>query len=465
MAMGVRVADGDGSWVPHPAHFYAQPNWAIFNGRPITDPVSWSWSYQSAHGYLTTLSWDVQHRGDLIFLDWNKDVQEIYCNTYSVTVKVTSEDVVANWTSGSLMVGGAEWGCLNEQGKVGPLYRTVLYSKRYYDDETCYYNICYEIYVAYGAFAQAFNYTRIHLVTSQVAGASEWVTKLNNNPISQPIEEPNFNYTVGTNISWNYDPQTGQAKQMQWVFYQDSHFDIYCEDCYTIVGATLDFELDTSWPYGQKVPEADKFAASITGYWKANIDLVADASAKYKLDKALQLLSFNIDTLYFTIGMIPIFIDVDLALVVSVTVDFSAHAVFNAGFSVDGDIDAGIEWTPSSGWSVFGDYTGINLVYKDPTFQDAAELTAAVTIDPQLQFNFYDIGGPYFELLPGMGLTVDLQQAKLCWALYHLFGGGVGAELAIPWHIQTDPLMIWNHKFDQHTGCLPGPVEQLKDKQ
>jgi len=334
----------------------------------------------------------------------------------------------------------------------------MLKIERYYDDETCYYDVCFEVYTAFAAFSEAFNYTKVHLVTSQIAGAEEWVRVLNSNPSSRPIDSQ-WNYTVGTNISWNYNPQTHQAAKMQWVFYQDRHFVVYCEDCYTIIGATLDFQLETYYPPNSDIPVAKLFEASVDGYWDANIDLVADASMKYSLSKYLDLINFDIDSIYFCIGFVPIYIDVKLDFVVSVDVDFTAHASWGAGFSVNGDIDAGIKYTPSSGWSVFGDYTGINLQYHDPTFQDAAVLGAQITLDPQLDFNFYDIGGPYFELLPGMGLYVALQQTKLCWDLYHEFGGGVGAELSIPWHIQTDPLMIWNAKFDGHSGCLSLPLE------
>jgi len=300
------------------------------------------------------------------------------------------------------------------------------------------------------SFLDCFKQSSISFSTQQLASPYELMNQLNNNPNSPSYSDP---VNVTAEFNFNYNPQTGRANQSIPI-YSDSVITVTCTNCYAVLQAGLEFDLETSWDWFD--PTVDFFETILFGGWLYNLDVEVDVNAAYSSVQSLLVDTIDLPEIMFCIGWVPVYIDIAVPITAGYSFVVDSQAELTAGLDFEGDVDFGVQYTDGQGWSPVGNER-INKHLHQPTVTDSLNANLNVYLTPDFEFNIYGIGGPFIDIVPGLDFSLAYPVSD-CTDNANLtvsfdFGVDVGAELVWPQQISSGDLSLFNYTVPLWSDC------------
>lgn len=140
-------------------------------------------------------------------------------------------------------------------------------------------------------------------------------------------------------------------------------------------------------------------------YLDGNVN--ADFLLKYSLEKNIEInenssifpkaiagMEFK-----FMAGQIPVYIRVNVDINKMIALDASASINAEAGFSYNANAHLGLEWTEAGGVQPIKSFKD-NLTLHEPTYKAEGELSAKISLYPQMDILLYNFVGPQMSIVP-----------------------------------------------------------------
>jgi len=361
------------------------------------------------------------------------------------------EDAISNISANTILVGGYEWGCSPQNGSsFSPIYRRVLNIQQVGNtsSELSVWNIT----TNQSSFLDCFKKSSISFTTQQLVSPQEWLNQLNNNPNSPSYggQDP---ANITAEFNFNYNPETGKANESIQI-YSDEYLTVTCTNCYVVLKAGLEFDLETSWDWFY--PTVDFFETILFGDWMYNLDVEVDAHAAYANAQSLTVTTIDLPEIMFCIGWVPIYIDPEVPINAGYTFTIDAQALLTAGLDFEGSVDFGVQYNDDEGWSPVGGEK-INKHLHKPTFKDELNANLNVYVAPDFEFLLYGIGGPFINVVPGIDFSLAYpvsdctDNANVTVAFD--FGVDVGAEIVYPDPLSSGDLSLFNGTWPLWSDC------------
>ncbi|MGM0556690.1 MAG: hypothetical protein ACQEVA_09965 [Myxococcota bacterium] len=156
----------------------------------------------------------------------------------------------------------------------------------------------------------------------------------------------------------------------------------------------------------------------------ANVEVTGDIDET--IDESQEVQSIDIQTITFSVGPVPVVIDIDLVLSIGLNGEITAQ--LEASASQSSDLRVGAEYTGGDGWSNIRDRSG-NVNVDPPNFN--ADAQARVWARAQLELLIYGITGPFVFAEPYLRLEAELYTSPY-WELFNGLDAGVGFLVELP---------------------------------
>ncbi|OGS49952.1 MAG: hypothetical protein A3K65_04505 [Euryarchaeota archaeon RBG_16_68_12] len=170
---------------------------------------------------------------------------------------------------------------------------------------------------------------------------------------------------------------------------------------------------DDNWP------DLDWFKAWVGA--SASLDIELDITASAALDKTWEQNLFpplTLATFPFTIGFVPVWVDLDLNVVASLHVNVDAGLRFYAKASIGASLKGGAQWVDGDGWSLIKE-SDAHATLTGPDVDIWTNGRVELGVGLRLELLFFSLAGPYIELQPygAAALTYYAGDDILVWDL------------------------------------------------
>jgi len=310
---------------------------------------------------------------------------------------------------------------------------------------------CFDITTTFSSFLDCFNDSQISFYSEELVDPSNWVYELNNNPNNEFLMQfPKAN--ISGEVNYNYNPATGKAQQPIYFLNDTDGVEIVCTNCYAVFDASVLLELHASYAHWYSVlPTLTFFEMATGGRWKYNVDMLVQAQESYQNSASQQVAEFTLPTIEFCIGWVPVYIETVIPITVGYDVSVDGEATATAGFDMEGSYKLGMEYTAGEGWQPIRSST-FNENAHEPTIDVNIEAEVAGYVEPQLEFNFYGIAGPFVNVNPTLEMTFEDHNTNWCFDLEYKMEVDAGVEIAWPidWSKSFD---LYDYEADLYNTC------------
>jgi len=208
------------------------------------------------------------------------------------------------------------------------------------------------------------------------------------------------------------------------------------------------------------------FETWISPIASASVSFTASASAVYSKTWTHELLNFN-EPFYFSVGIIPVKLDLVLSCEAEVTFDAEAQVLVQAEAHASVSFKAGVQWdrerASHNGWSEIWEQS-ISTGYSGPEISIVAEASARAGLGFRVAALFYGTVGPFVEFwLTARAVITAIPVVSWDLSLHFTievgvtFGGWLSTIISLDkynWQIYDLELKRW----DGHLGVIPSLI-------
>jgi hypothetical protein len=271
------------------------------------------------------------------------------------------------------------------------------------------------------------------------------------------------------NTNWSCDPDTG------WMEFPD----IPLPFRYTGSRGNLDMRLtispkfriieDVGWQFfldwNFPFVHPDKFWAQTN--FSTSIGIRFEANANLILyQNAWNLYYWNIRyPIYYGVpGWINLVFRIDAKLEIKGNMSFIAEGVIN------GELEAGLQWNRTNGWNRISPPPKLSANVTGFTWEFAVGVSVTPSISFRIEFQFYDVAGPFLEFVPYVTIaeTLVLPNETILWDISIDFDIYVGVTFAgwLPfsdWNWKLVHLNLYHLSGSWNLGPPSAKVKQIHD--
>ena len=262
--------------------------------------------------------------------------------------------------------------------------------------------------------------------------------------------------------SWNYNEKTGQARSPATI---DKN--IKCDDCYYYMELELQFDLVlTNY-------ELIDLAVYVQGTGDVKVDAELDIAVSGVIENSTLIAQIEMPPIEFSLGPIPIVIEMDVPIHLGYEIDWKANAHFAAYATAKGNFQYGVGYNPTDKFHLIHI---TNFTHNGTLSSIDASFTidATVYILATLVVNIDNIGGPDIGVKPYIEGVLSTENTwtdpcygslKLSanWGIMGTIGAHIDIEFAGKQIIKHEfpSTAIFSIKKPIMTGCLAEAEEVL----
>eukprot|EP01104_Vermistella_antarctica_P012593 TRINITY_DN3680_c0_g1_i1.p1 TRINITY_DN3680_c0_g1~~TRINITY_DN3680_c0_g1_i1.p1 ORF type:complete len:1022 (-),score=189.16 TRINITY_DN3680_c0_g1_i1:75-3140(-) len=394
-------------------------------------------------GRSTRLNYDIETAEELVNLNTYDNVNDIQCpgdGIFTMTVgdmTAAKADIVV----GSILVGGAEWGCVSRStGKVRAIMHSVE-SVTQLDANRLTVGVTSTPFAsaikggtisfdsnertkktpppsdAAGSGAQRRRASRNFLdkAGDAISNAADDVKDTVDNVVDTVKDVADGTFDAGLleteNLNYNYDATTGKAGDGSVVLFQDATSTIQCTNCF------LNFESTVTFNMSVDNYAVTSFASALEGDLSATVENGADLIANVETTATVSLFDWVGPIWAFYIGPIPVVLQLDIPTTGRVDISSEARGKVLGSAEFGGPVKLGLYYDPTNDWQTVSDFSQLvmNSTISGLDF-DGARAQVRVAITPRISLTIEGILDLWFDPTPftvinSTTMTTDQQAA------------------------------------------------------
>lgn len=223
-------------------------------------------------------------------------------------------------------------------------------------------------------------------------------------------------------------------------------------ESYVQVGGGIEFDYDYNAWY-DPTPTLVHLAAS--GWFQAKLGAKAGASGSVTGNLFEEVWPYkpHLGTIYFQAGIVPIFIDVNLAFATKIDATLGGKVDVHAATTVHFAMKAGVHYEHGR-WSPIKELS-TSMQDELQVSGDATLAIGAHPIDTKLQFQLYGLIGPFVELDPYLSIEGNLLDGSLARTIG--LKGSAGGNIEVLGYKLGEfklDLFDWKHELDTMQACI-----------
>ncbi|MBU0598580.1 hypothetical protein KKF61_06370 [Patescibacteria group bacterium] len=161
-----------------------------------------------------------------------------------------------------------------------------------------------------------------------------------------------------------------------------------------------------------------------------DFDVFIESSQKFDLSRETSLISFHKQQVIGAVGIVPIWVDVNVEFVAGFEAIAYGHQTVTGGFDSDFSLEFGARYQ-NGAWKDVWEY-GANFNEHPIVWDNEIGVYARVYVRPQIEVKLESIVGPYLEVEPYCAFEAEVYDARSwSWELYGGIEGNLGFEVAI----------------------------------
>eukprot|EP01129_Flabellula_baltica_P009399 TRINITY_DN3832_c0_g1_i1.p1 TRINITY_DN3832_c0_g1~~TRINITY_DN3832_c0_g1_i1.p1 ORF type:complete len:1072 (-),score=266.65 TRINITY_DN3832_c0_g1_i1:67-3249(-) len=369
--------------------------------------------YLSESDHHVTLGYDTELDSDVFVFDSHEDqILEVQCTSNTLIVTARDPSVFDSWKEEeTILIGGLQWDCSDEEGDLAPFYRALMQMKRLSE------NVMY-VETEETSFLAAFKKMEFEYDFRPVPVEEREDLKKRSVVLDSVEKRATYggSKSVELSVSDSASKTLGEGSVSSTI---SASYEVK-GGCYAKIKINVRW-----WRLRVRLSYAE-FA--VYSSFNAAFDASVDLSKSYSASKELFSKSFS--TKVFYIGVVPVV--VKPGLVFTGYLDANAAVSLSTGFTYDRYYKAGVKYS-NGRWSTFKINSGNGFQYNAPALNEAtADLTISLGIKPQA--TIYGIFVLSMEALPYITASLDGASDDCANGIY--FGLYYGVDLEIGFEIK-----------------------------